>query len=104
MVRFITVIDNWKVMALFKKKYKRYSTVVEPIVDKSPEISDEVRQTTCYMYGACRCGINVHVKMKKFDILEGNRDHPINKGVLQKGFCRIMQHYSPCQTCSPMKG
>ena len=90
-------------MALFKKKYKRYSTVVEPIVDKSPEISDEVRQTTCYMC-ACRCGINVHVKDEKIRYIEGNRDHPINKGVLcAKGSAGIMQHYSPARLRSPMK-
>ena len=29
-------------------------------VKTSPKISDEVKQTTCYMC-ACRCGIDVHL-------------------------------------------
>ena len=47
----------------------------------SPKVSDEVRKTTCYMC-ACRCGINVHMKDGKVAYIEGNRDHPVNKGVL----------------------
>ena len=34
---------------------------VQPKVDTTPHVSDEVRQTTCYMC-ACRCGINVHLR------------------------------------------
>ena len=33
----------------------------QPDINLSPKVSDEVRQTTCYMC-ACRCGINVHMK------------------------------------------
>ena len=33
----------------------------QPILNTSPEVSDEIRKTTCYMC-ACRCGINVHLK------------------------------------------
>ena len=33
----------------------------QPKIDTSPKVSDEIRQTTCYMC-ACRCGINVHLK------------------------------------------
>ncbi len=36
-------------------------TFEQPILNKSPEVSDEIRKTTCYMC-ACRCGINVHMK------------------------------------------
>ena len=33
----------------------------QPELDLSPEVSDAVRKTTCYMC-ACRCGIDVHLK------------------------------------------
>lgn len=75
----------------------------QPILDTSPEVSDEIRKTTCYMC-ACRCGINVHLKDGKVKYIEGNRDHPINKGVLcAKGSAGIMQHYSPARLKAPMK-
>ena len=50
-------------------------------VELSPIVSDEVRPTTCYMC-ACRCGIKVHLKDGRIRYIEGNRDHPVNKGVL----------------------
>ncbi|SHJ30706.1 Anaerobic selenocysteine-containing dehydrogenase [Shimia gijangensis] len=69
----------------------------------SPKVSDEVRQTTCYMC-ACRCGINVHLQDGKVKYIEGNKDHPVNKGVLcAKGSAGIMQHYSPARLQAPMK-
>ncbi|KAB7615369.1 molybdopterin-dependent oxidoreductase [Amylibacter sp. SFDW26] len=75
----------------------------QPDLDTSPEVSDEIRKTTCYMC-ACRCGINVHMKDGKVKYIEGNRDHPINKGVLcAKGSAGIMQHYSPARLKAPMK-
>ena len=77
--------------------------VSEPQIENSPQVSDEVKQTTCYMC-ACRCGINVHIRDKKVRYIEGNRDHPINKGVLcAKGSAGIMQHYSPARLRSPLK-
>ncbi len=80
----------------------------QPTLDLSPKVSDEIRKTTCYMC-ACRCGINVH--MKKGDdgemrvaYIEGNRDHPVNKGVLcAKGSAGIMQHNAPSRLRSPLK-
>jgi len=76
---------------------------VEPKVDTAPQVSDEVRKTTCYMC-ACRCGINVHLRDGKIRYIEGNRDHPVNQGVLcAKGSAGIMQHYSPARLTSPMK-
>ena len=76
---------------------------VEPRVDTAPKVSDEIKQTTCYMC-ACRCGINVHLRDGKIRYIEGNRDHPVNKGVLcAKGSAGIMQHYSPARLQSPMK-
>jgi anaerobic selenocysteine-containing dehydrogenase len=53
---------------------------------------------------ACRCGINVHIKGGKIRYIEGNRDHPVNKGVLcAKGSAGIMQHYAPARLNAPLK-
>jgi len=69
----------------------------------SPPVSDEIRKTTCYMC-ACRCGINVHMKDGKVAYIEGNRDHPVNKGVLcAKGSSGIMQHNAPSRLRKPLK-
>ena len=76
-------------------------------LDLSPKVSDEIRKTTCYMC-ACRCGINVHlrdgVEGRKIRYIEGNKDHPVNRGVLcAKGSAGIMQHYSAARLKAPMK-
>jgi sulfite dehydrogenase (quinone) subunit SoeA len=72
-------------------------------IDLSPKVADEVRKTTCYMC-ACRCGINVHMRDGRVRYIEGNRDHPINRGVLcAKGSAGIMQHYSPARLQRPLK-
>ncbi|MEO9823719.1 MAG: molybdopterin oxidoreductase family protein [Paracoccaceae bacterium] len=74
-----------------------------PKLDTSPKVSDEVRKTTCYMC-ACRCGINVHMKDGQVAYIEGNKDHPVNQGVLcAKGSSGIMQHLSPARLKAPMK-
>jgi anaerobic selenocysteine-containing dehydrogenase len=53
---------------------------------------------------ACRCGINVHMKDGKVAYIEGNRDHPVNRGVLcAKGSAGIMQHYAPSRLRAPLK-
>ena len=53
---------------------------------------------------ACRCGINVHMKEGKVAYIEGNRDHPVNKGVLcAKGSAGIMQVNAPSRLRSPLK-
>ncbi|MEZ5895694.1 MAG: molybdopterin oxidoreductase family protein [Parvularculaceae bacterium] len=68
----------------------------------SPEIADEVKNTTCYMC-ACRCGVRVHLKNGKIKYLDGNPDHPINKGVLcAKGSAGIMNQYSPARLKKPL--
>ncbi len=70
--------------------------------ETSPLVSDEVRKTTCYMC-ACRCGIDVHLRDGKVRYIEGNRDHPVNRGVLcAKGSAGIMQHYSPARLQKPL--
>ncbi len=68
----------------------------------SPRTGEEVKTTTCYMC-ACRCGIKVHLKNGHVRYIEGNRDHPVNKGVLcAKGSAGIMQHYSPARLSKPL--
>ena len=75
----------------------------QPELETSPKVSDEIRQTTCYMC-ACRCGINVHLKSGKVSYIEGNRDHPVNKGVLcAKGASGIMQVTAPSRLRAPLK-
>ncbi len=74
----------------------------ESRVALSKPVADEIRKTTCYMC-ACRCGINVHIKDGKIRYIEGNRDHPVNKGVLcAKGSAGIMQHYAPARLRAPL--
>ena len=75
----------------------------EARVDTSPAVSDDVRYTTCYMC-ACRCGIKVHLADGQIRYIEGNRNHPVNKGVLcAKGSAGIMQHNSPARLTKPLK-
>ena len=72
-------------------------------VDLSPSLGDEIKYTTCYMC-ACRCGIRVYLKDGKVRYIQGNNNHPINKGVLcGKGSSGIMQHYSPARLSKPLK-
>ncbi len=72
-------------------------------IDTSPTVSDEIKHTTCYMC-ACRCGIKVHMKDGGIRYIEGNKDHPVNKGVLcAKGSAGIMNHYSPARLTKPLK-
>jgi len=72
-------------------------------VDTSPKVSDEVKYTTCYMC-ACRCGIKVHLKDSAIRYIEGNRNHPVNRGVIcGKGAAGIMQQHSPAKLRKPLK-
>jgi len=72
-------------------------------VDTSPSVSDTVKTSTCYMC-ACRCGIKVHLRDGRIRYIEGNRDHPVNRGVLcGKGSAGIMQHYAPSRLTKPLK-
>ena len=75
----------------------------QPKINTSPASADRVAKTTCYMC-ACRCGINVHMKGDDIRYIEGNRDHPVNQGVLcAKGSAGIMQHLSPARLRAPLK-
>ena len=63
----------------------------------------EVKSTTCYMC-ACRCGINVTLENGKVRYIEGNPDHPLNKGVIcAKGSSGIMKQYSPARLTKPLR-
>ena len=74
----------------------------EQVATQTP-VSDEVKTTTCYMC-ACRCGINVHLKDGEIRYIEGNKKHPVNKGVLcAKGSAGIMHHLSPARLTKPLK-
>ena len=71
--------------------------------------NSRVAKTTCYMC-ACRCGIDVHLAddpnggRELIRYIEGNRDHPVNRGVLcAKGSAGIMQHNSPARLRAPLK-
>ena len=72
------------------------------VVETSPSLGDDIKYTTCYMC-ACRCGIKVHLKDGKIRYIEGNKDHPVNRGVLcGKGSAGIMQQYSPAKLRKPL--
>ncbi|WP_191058824.1 molybdopterin-dependent oxidoreductase [Geminicoccus harenae] len=64
--------------------------------------ADEIRTTTCYMC-ACRCGIRVHLQDGELRFIDGNPDHPVNRGVLcAKGSAGIMQQHSPAKLRQPL--
>src|SRR5512143_4323837 len=74
----------------------------EEKIELSRPIADEVKCTTCYMC-ACRCGIKVHLLNGKLRYIEGNPDHPVNRGVLcGKGSAGIMTQYSPAKLTGPL--
>ena len=63
----------------------------------------EVKTTTCYMC-ACRCGIRVHLRGGEVRYIDGNPEHPINRGVIcAKGASGIMKQYSPARLTRPLK-
>ncbi|MBT3558837.1 MAG: molybdopterin-dependent oxidoreductase [Rhodospirillales bacterium] len=72
-------------------------------IDTSPHVSDEIKYTTCYMC-ACRCGIKVHLTNGKVRYIQGNQNHPINRGIMcGKGAAGIMTQYSPAKLQKPLK-
>ena len=75
----------------------------EPDIALSEPSADEIKTTTCYMC-ACRCGIRVHLKDGRVHYIDGNRDHPVNRGVIcGKGASGIMTHTSPSRLRAPLK-
>ena len=68
-----------------------------------PEGRIETKNTTCYMC-ACRCGIRVTLRDNEVRYIQGNPDHPLNKGVIcAKGASGIMKQYSPARLTRPLK-
>ncbi|HUW97697.1 MAG TPA: molybdopterin oxidoreductase family protein [Acidiferrobacter sp.] len=62
----------------------------------------EIKYSTCYMC-ACRCGIKVTIEDNRVRFIQGNRNHPINKGVLcAKGSAGIMKQCSPGRLQNPL--
>ncbi|HIJ47113.1 MAG TPA: molybdopterin-dependent oxidoreductase, partial [Gammaproteobacteria bacterium] len=62
----------------------------------------ETKNTTCYMC-ACRCGIRVTLQDGEVRFIQGNPDHPLNKGVIcAKGASGIMKQYSPARLTKPL--
>ena len=62
----------------------------------------ETKNTTCYMC-ACRCGIRVTLRDGEVRYIQGNPDHPLNKGVIcAKGAAGIMKQYSPARLSKPL--
>ena len=62
----------------------------------------EIKTTTCYMC-ACRCGIRVHLRDGAIRYIDGNPEHPLNKGVIcAKGASGIMKQQSPGRLTQPL--
>ena len=62
----------------------------------------EIKYTTCYMC-ACRCGIKLTLEDNKIRFIQGNKNHPVNQGVLcAKGNAGIMKQMSPAKLRKPM--
>ncbi|SFM58981.1 Anaerobic selenocysteine-containing dehydrogenase [Ectothiorhodospira mobilis] len=70
--------------------------------DFEDHAAQEVKYSTCYMC-ACRCGIKVTVENNRIRYIQGNPDHPVNRGVLcAKGNAGIMKQQSPARLRQPL--
>ena len=77
-----------------------HDPIAKPLDDTS---CIEVKNTTCYMC-ACRCGIRVTLRDGEVRYIQGNPDHPLNKGVIcAKGASGIMKQYSPARLTKPLR-
>ena len=84
-----------------RRPYNR--TMREPKLNPSPSPGDAVHATTCYMC-ACRCGIKVWTLDGRIRYIQGNPDHPVNRGVLcAKGSAGIMKQRSPAKLRKPLR-
>ena len=77
------------------------AVIHDPI--QQPDGRIEVKNTTCYMC-ACRCGIRVTLRDGEVRYIQGNPDHPLNKGIIcAKGSSGIMKQYSPARLTKPLR-
>ena len=83
-------------------KFFGRGTLHDPLVAPMAGSRIEVKTTTCYMC-ACRCGIRVHLRDGELRYIDGNPDHPLNKGVIcAKGASGIMKQISPARLTRPL--
>jgi len=70
---------------------------------REPRDGQSVAYSTCYMC-ACRCGIKVTLEHGKVRFIQGNPEHPVNRGVLcAKGSAGIMKQLSPAKLSKPLR-
>ncbi|HEY8243977.1 MAG TPA: molybdopterin oxidoreductase family protein [Casimicrobiaceae bacterium] len=68
-----------------------------------PREQQKVEYSTCYMC-ACRCGIKVTLENGKIRFIQGNPEHPVNRGVIcAKGSAGIMKQLSPAKLRKPLR-
>src|SRR5512140_992135 len=79
------------------------TAIHDPQAPPAAGAATEVKTTTCYMC-ACRCGIRVHLRDGEVRYIDGNPNHPVNKGVIcAKGASGIMKQHSPARLTQPLK-
>ena len=79
------------------------SEIPADVPELEPREGQQVRYTTCYMC-ACRCGIKVTLENGRVRFIQGNPDHPVNRGVLcAKGNAGIMKQYSRAKLRAPLR-
>src|ERR1700754_5091440 len=75
----------------------------DPASPTAAGVGSEMKKTTCYMC-ACRCGVRVHLQDGVVRYIDGNPDHPLNKGVIcAKGGAGAMKQYSPPRPTRPLR-
>jgi len=80
----------------------KFVDISKSLPDFEDHAQQETKFTTCYMC-ACRCGIKVTTEGNEVRFIQGNPNHPINKGVLcAKGNSGIMKQSSPAKLRSPL--
>ena len=68
-----------------------------------PREQQKVEYSTCYMC-ACRCGIKVTLENGQIRFIQGNPEHPVNRGVIcAKGSAGIMKQLSPAKLSKPLR-
>ena len=91
-------------MSFFKSIFGRQTgtPLHDPLASPKPDAVNEVKTTTCYMC-ACRCGIRVHLQDGELRYIDGNPEHPLNKGVIcAKGSAGIQKQNSPARLTQPL--